>query len=127
MLRTTGAVREFTDEPVTDDVLYRILETARFAPSGGNRQGAHVTVVRERVDRAAGDHTDAVEVLVGGRHRPEVHADHEDRRGGQQRGAEPVGDVRRGDRLVRDGGRRDRVPRDLARDPLGRVPTGTRL
>jgi nitroreductase len=27
--------------------LYRILDVARFAPSGGNRQGAHVTVVRD--------------------------------------------------------------------------------
>jgi nitroreductase len=51
VLRTTGAVREFTDEPVSDDVLYRILDNARFAPSGGNRQGAHVIVVRERATR----------------------------------------------------------------------------
>ena len=51
ILRTTGAVREFTDEPVTDEVLYRILDNARFAPSGGNRQGAHVTVVRDRATR----------------------------------------------------------------------------
>jgi len=27
--------------------LYRIFDVARFAPSGGNRQGAHVTVVRD--------------------------------------------------------------------------------
>jgi nitroreductase len=51
ILRTTGAVREFTDEAVPDDVLYRILDNARFAPSGGNRQGAHVTVVRDRATR----------------------------------------------------------------------------
>ena len=51
VLRTTGAVREFTDEPVSDEVLHRILDTARFAPSGGNRQGAHVTVVRDRATR----------------------------------------------------------------------------
>ena len=51
VLRTTGAVREFTDEPVPDEVLYRILDNARFAPSGGNRQGAHVTVVRDRALR----------------------------------------------------------------------------
>jgi nitroreductase len=37
-LRTTGAVREFEDRQVPDDVLYGILEAARFAPSGGNRQ-----------------------------------------------------------------------------------------
>ena len=51
VLRTTGAVRAFTDEPVPDAVLHRILDTARFAPSGGNRQGAHVTVVRDRAIR----------------------------------------------------------------------------
>ena len=51
VLRTTAAVREFTDEPVTDEQLYAVLELARFAPSGGNRQGAHVTVVRDRATR----------------------------------------------------------------------------
>ncbi|MBI02609.1 MAG: nitroreductase [Acidimicrobiaceae bacterium] len=47
-MRTTFACREFTDEPVTDEQLHRILDAARFAPSGGNRQGIHVVVVRDR-------------------------------------------------------------------------------
>lgn len=47
-LRSTGAVREFTDEPVAEEVLARILDNARFAPSGGNRQGWRVVVVRDR-------------------------------------------------------------------------------
>lgn len=51
VMRTTHAVREFTDEPLPDDTLYRILDNARFAPSGGNRQGAHVTVVRDSQTR----------------------------------------------------------------------------
>lgn len=46
-LRTTGAVREFRPEPVADEVLARVLDTARFAPSGGNRQGWRVVVVRD--------------------------------------------------------------------------------
>ncbi|OBH82173.1 nitroreductase [Mycobacterium sp. E2989] len=46
-MRTTFAAREFTDDPVPDEVLGRIFDNARFAPSGGNRQGAHVTVVRD--------------------------------------------------------------------------------
>ncbi|WP_435743707.1 nitroreductase family protein [Nocardioides sp. SYSU DS0663] len=50
-MRTTAAVREFTDDPVDDDVLHRILEHARFAPSGGNRQGTRVVAVRERATR----------------------------------------------------------------------------
>lgn len=32
-LRSIGAVREFTDEPVGDDVVASILDTARFVPS----------------------------------------------------------------------------------------------
>lgn len=51
VLRTTAAVRQFTDEEVDDAQLHRVLDLARFAPSGGNRQGAHVTVVRDRATR----------------------------------------------------------------------------
>ncbi|MDN4174678.1 nitroreductase family protein [Nocardioides sp. SOB77] len=51
VMRTTAAVREFTDDPLPDDVLRRILDDARFAPSGGNRQGTRVVVVRDRVTR----------------------------------------------------------------------------
>lgn len=47
-LRTTGAVRAFDDRPVPDDVVARVLDTARFAPSGGNRQAWRVVVVRDR-------------------------------------------------------------------------------
>jgi len=46
-LRSTGAVREFTDEPVDDAVLARILDTARFAPSGANAQAWRVVVVKD--------------------------------------------------------------------------------
>src|SRR5271169_6234529 len=51
VMRTTFAAREFTDDPLPDPVLYRILDSARFAPSGGNRQGTHVTVVRDATVR----------------------------------------------------------------------------
>jgi nitroreductase len=47
-MRTTFACREFTDDPVSDEVLHRVLDVARFAPSGGNRQGGHVVVVRDK-------------------------------------------------------------------------------
>jgi nitroreductase len=50
-LRTTGAVREFRDEPVPDDVVWRVLDTARFAPSGGNRQGWRVVLVKDAAVR----------------------------------------------------------------------------
>ena len=43
----TPATREFTGEAVPDAVLHRILDHARFAPSGGNRQGWRVVVLRD--------------------------------------------------------------------------------
>jgi nitroreductase len=52
-LRSTGAVRQFLPEPVGDDVLARLLDTARFAPSGGNRQGWRVIVVKDAATRTA--------------------------------------------------------------------------
>lgn len=50
-LRTTGSIREFTDRPVEHDVLFRILDTARFAPNGGNAQAWKVVVVDDRAKR----------------------------------------------------------------------------
>ena len=47
VMRTAFAAREFTNDPLSDEVLYRILDNARFAPSGGNRQGWRVIVVRD--------------------------------------------------------------------------------
>ncbi len=51
VMHTTFAAREFTDEPVPDSVIRTILDNARFAPSGGNRQGWKVIVVREQATR----------------------------------------------------------------------------
>ncbi len=53
VLRSTFAAREFTGDPLPDATLYRILDRARFAPSGGNRQGWRVIVVRDPVTRQA--------------------------------------------------------------------------
>ncbi len=53
VMRTTFAARQFTDEPVPDSAIRRILDNARFAPSGGNRQGWKVVVVREAATREA--------------------------------------------------------------------------
>ena len=46
-IRTTGSVRAFTDQAVDDRTLHAILDDARFAPSGGNRQPWRVAVVRD--------------------------------------------------------------------------------
>jgi nitroreductase len=51
VMRSTFAAREFTADPLPDEVLYRILDNARFSPSGGNRQGAHIVVVRDATTR----------------------------------------------------------------------------
>lgn len=51
VMRTTAAVREFTDDPLPDDVLHTILDNARFAPSGGNRQGTRIVIVRDTSTR----------------------------------------------------------------------------
>jgi nitroreductase len=52
-LRTTGSVRTFFDEVVPDELLHEILDDARFAPSGGNRQAWHVIVVKDAARRRA--------------------------------------------------------------------------
>ena len=52
-LRTTAAVRDFLPDAVPDDALLRILDTARFAPSGGNRQGWRVVVIKDQAKRRA--------------------------------------------------------------------------
>ena len=51
VMRSTAAIREFTDDPLPDEVLARILDHARFAPSGGNRQGVHLVLVTDRATR----------------------------------------------------------------------------
>jgi nitroreductase len=52
VMRTTFAAREYTDDELPDQVLHEILENARFAPSGGNRQGNRVIVIRDGETRA---------------------------------------------------------------------------
>src|ERR1019366_9375952 len=52
-LRTTGSIRQFSAEPVSDEVLAQVLDDARFAPSGGNRQCWHVIVIRDTQQRRA--------------------------------------------------------------------------
>ena len=51
-MRTTPSTRQFTDDDLPDDVLYEILERARFAPNGGNRQAWRLIVVRDAGTKA---------------------------------------------------------------------------
>jgi nitroreductase len=53
VMRSTPATRQFAPEAVPDQVLHDILDVARFAPSGGNRQPWHVIVVKDLSTRRA--------------------------------------------------------------------------
>src|SRR5205823_4342916 len=46
-MRCAPATRRFRSEPVPREVLRRVLDAARFAPSGGNRQGWRVIAVED--------------------------------------------------------------------------------
>ena len=51
VMRTTFAARDYTGDALPDEILYEILDNARFAPSGGNRQGNRVIVIRDSQTR----------------------------------------------------------------------------
>jgi nitroreductase len=53
VMRCAPSTRRFTDQPVPREALKRVLENARFAPSGGNRQGWRVIVVTDPEMRRA--------------------------------------------------------------------------
>lgn len=53
VMRTTFSCREWTDQPVSDETLHAVLDMARFAPNGGNRQGWRVIVVKDLAIRQA--------------------------------------------------------------------------
>jgi nitroreductase len=50
-MRCAPTTRRFKPDPVPGESLARAFEAARFAPSGGNRQGWRVVVVREAAAR----------------------------------------------------------------------------
>jgi nitroreductase len=50
-IRTTPTCRFYTPDPVADDVLARVLDAARFAPTGGNRQPVRFVAVRDAAKR----------------------------------------------------------------------------
>lgn len=51
-MRTNGAARAFLPDPVPDEAVARILDAARFAPSGGNKQPWRVILVKDQALRA---------------------------------------------------------------------------
>ncbi len=52
VLYTTRAIRRLKPDPIADDVLYRLLDAAIRAPSGGNQQSWRFIVVRDQATKA---------------------------------------------------------------------------
>lgn len=51
VIETTGTCRFYRPDPVPDDVLRRVLDGTRYAPTGGNRQGVRFVAVRDPAKR----------------------------------------------------------------------------
>jgi len=111
-MRCAPTTRRFTPDPVPSETLRRVLENARFAPSGGNRQGWRVVVVEDAARRAA-----LAELYL-----PRWRA-YLELTGGAQMLAEPEGFDAARVRMVR---RADEYAHDLGRIPLHLV-VGVRL
>lgn len=45
LIRSRRSTRQYQKEPVSRDVIEQVIEAGRFAPTGGNMQGIHFTVV----------------------------------------------------------------------------------
>jgi len=48
VMRCAPSTRNFSEDPVPREVLERVFDNARYAPSGGNRQGWRVIVITDR-------------------------------------------------------------------------------
>jgi nitroreductase len=53
VIETTGTCRFYRPDPIPDDVLRRVLDATRWAPTGGNRQGVRFVAVRDAAKRRA--------------------------------------------------------------------------
>ncbi|MEQ8663080.1 MAG: nitroreductase family protein [Gammaproteobacteria bacterium] len=51
VMHSTGTCRYYTPDPVPDAVLANVLDAARWAPSGGNRQPVSLVAIRERATK----------------------------------------------------------------------------
>ncbi len=48
LLLTRRSVRRFTDEPVSEETLWEVLDVCRYAPTSRNSQSYYLVVVRDR-------------------------------------------------------------------------------
>jgi nitroreductase len=47
VIRTRRSIRSFKPDPISDEVLKRVLDAARIAPSGSNRQPTKLILIRK--------------------------------------------------------------------------------
>ena len=52
LLRTQRAIRRLRPDPIPDDVLARVMDATRYAPTGGNRQGWRTVMVTDAQKKA---------------------------------------------------------------------------
>ncbi len=52
-MRSTGTCRYYSDQHLSDEVLYEAFDAARFGPQGGNRQPVRYVVVRDQEKKQA--------------------------------------------------------------------------
>ena len=48
LIKTRRSIRQFQDQPVSDNIIYEILEAGRWAPSGKNNQPWRFVVIKNR-------------------------------------------------------------------------------
>jgi len=65
VLRTRRSVRSYADRDIPDDVLRRVLEGARLAPSANNKQPWHFIVIRDEARRREAARLSAGQSFVG--------------------------------------------------------------
>ncbi|MCB1747469.1 MAG: nitroreductase family protein [Gammaproteobacteria bacterium] len=53
VMQSTGTCRYYKPDPVPDEILRRVLDCARWAPSGGNRQPVSLVAIRDGATRRA--------------------------------------------------------------------------
>lgn len=52
VMTSHGTCRFYKTDPIPDDVMRRVLDAARWAPNGGNRQGIRLVVVKDAAKKA---------------------------------------------------------------------------
>jgi len=50
LIKARRSMRQFTKKDVPPDVIAKIIEAGRFAPTGGNKQGVSFAVIRDEID-----------------------------------------------------------------------------